>query len=85
MLTGWTFQNTFLDTGALDDKGQIFFTATKVGGNGTIYSLLLTPTDPITVPEPTTLATLVAGLGGLALRYRRRNNPGPGPRVSPSA
>lgn len=62
---------------ALDDEGRILLNAYNLTTPGSVHTLLLTPDgltiSPAPVPEPTTLATLIVGLGGtLVLRYRKR-------------
>ena len=65
---------------ALDDQGRILVMASEMPtpgspGDSVYHSFLLTPAglpvDPIPIPEPTTLATLVLGLGVLAYHRRR--------------
>jgi hypothetical protein len=55
---------------ALDNQGRVLLTADSSATGFTEHSLLLTP---LAVPEPTALATIVAGLIGLGLRHPRRH------------
>jgi hypothetical protein len=65
---GWHIDSAI----ALDDQGRILITADQGAQDPKTHSLLLTPADaapdPVPVPEPTSLATLLIGLGYAALR-----------------
>ncbi|SIO29530.1 PEP-CTERM protein-sorting domain-containing protein [Singulisphaera sp. GP187] len=79
LLPGWHLETEL----GLDDQGRMLLSAWKWDDKLGIqyHSLLLTPPglvigDPVTVPEPTSLATLMLGLGGyLAFRHSRRGEP----------
>ncbi|WP_406698786.1 PEP-CTERM sorting domain-containing protein [Singulisphaera sp. Ch08] len=79
-LPGWHLESAL----GLDDQGRMLLSAYKWDSqSGTqFHSFLLTPShlvlsEPVTVPEPTSLATLLLGLGYLALhRSRRRESSG---------
>ncbi|AGA31385.1 PEP-CTERM sorting domain-containing protein [Singulisphaera acidiphila] len=64
----------------LDDQGRILLFAHQWDqqSGAQYHSLLLTPSnlllsDPVTVPEPTSLATLMLGMGYLVFRRSRRH------------
>ena len=73
MPSGWQ-----VDQATLDDQGRILETGVTYSLSGTAsdHSYLLTPDgvpiDPVPVPEPTALATIVLGVGGLAIRRWRQ-------------
>lgn len=69
----------FFLTGAppiLDDRGRVLFKGMQFGGDWREHTLLLTPpglsTDPITVPEPSSLIIMAIGAGTLACCRRRQ-------------
>jgi hypothetical protein len=60
----------FFASYAIDDNGDILAQVGHSGSSQLLTVLLTPPAGSAQVPEPTTLATLAAGVGGLLLRRR---------------